>query len=334
VDIGIAYDLKQAFSPAADDPEDRLEEYDSQATVDAIRGALEARGHEVRLLGGGRGFIEAVLARPPDLVFNIAEGYGTRSREAHVPSVLEMLHVPVTHSDPLTLAVTLDKAVAKRLVSAVGLSTPRFAIVESLAQLAALPLTPPLMTKPLFEGSSMGIRRASRVADGAALRERVARLIVDYHQPVLVEEFCPGPEFTVGVVGNGAEARPLGVMEIIPRRDRLEEFVYSLEVKRNYLEEVEYHVPPRRPAALIAAIEQLALGCYRALGCRDIARVDIRVGADGEPKFLEVNPLPGLHPVTGDIVIIAERSSVPYVELIGGIVDHARGRYGALGIDA
>jgi D-alanine-D-alanine ligase len=269
-----------------------------------------------------------MLERPPQLVFNIAEGVGTRSREAHVPAVAEMLGVPITHSDPLTLAVALDKAMAKRVVMAAGVPTPRFAVVDRPAQALDLPLTFPLLPKPLFEGSSMGVRKTSRALDARALKEQVEWLLADYRQPVLVEEFCPGPEFTVGVLGTDSGARVIGVMEIAPKRMKPEEFVYSLEVKRNYQEEVEYRVPPPQPEALIRAAEDVALRAYRALGCRDVARVDLRTDAQGQPRFLEVNPLPGLNPVTGDLVILSERSGVPYVELINRIVDGARARSG------
>lgn len=326
MDIGIAYDLKSDFADAAEGPEDRLEEYDSEATVDAIAEALRALGHAPRRLGGGRAFLERVLAAPPALVFNIAEGFGTRSREAHVPAVLEMLRIPCTHSDPLTLAVTLDKAIAKRIVASAGVPTPRFAVVEGPGPAPALDF--PVIAKPLFEGSSMGIRDSSRCEDGASLRAQVDRLLGGYGQPVLVEEFCPGPEFTVGVLGTGAGARVIGIMEILPKRRPADRFIYSLEAKRNYAEEVEYRVPPDRPPALLRKVEEAALGAHRVLGCRDVSRVDLRVGADGEPKFLEVNPLPGLNPVTGDLVILSGRSGLDYRGLIGAIVEGARARLG------
>jgi D-alanine-D-alanine ligase len=328
MEIGIAYDLKSDFQTNSDDPEDRFEEYDNQGTINGIAAAIEACGHRPRFLGGGRRFIEQVLAKSPELVFNIAEGYGTRSREAHIPSVLEMLHIPYTHSDPLTLAATLDKAIAKRLVAAQGWPTPGFAVIGELGQLGDLRLRFPVITKPLFEGSSMGIRKASRVADEVALHEQIERLLSDYQQPVLVEEFCNGPEFTIGVLGNGSKAGVIGVMEIRPRQGSIDEFVYSLEVKRNYLEEVEYCIPPNRPAALLKKVERLALHAYRALDCRDVARVDVRVDADGQPKFIEINPLPGLNPITSDIVILSTGAGISYDTLISRIIAAACERYG------
>ena len=331
MEIGIAYNLKKDFAHKSGEPEDRYEEYDSDATVDAIAGALEANGHRAVRLGGGRALVERVLAHPPELVFNIAEGVGTRSREAQVPAVLEMLGIPYTHSDPLTLAVTLDKSIAKRLVASHGLPTPGFVVLESpeeAGRAAQAKLAYPVIAKPLFEGSSMGIRRSSRVESEAALREHLERLFADYRQPVMVEEFCAGAEITVGILGNGAQARIIGMMEIAPRQGCAEEFVYSLEVKRNYLEEVDYVVPPRRPPALLDEVSRVALGCYRALECRDVARVDLRLDREGQPKFIEVNPLPGVHPVTSDLVIMTGKTGLPYEKLIGGIVDAARRRCG------
>lgn len=333
LDIGIAADLRPEAGTRAGSlrllPEDRFEEYDSPATVAAISAALAECGHKPRFLFGGRGFLEEMLARPPELVFNIAEGSGTRSREAHVPAVCEMLGVPFTGSDPLTLAATLDKSVAKRLVASAGVATPRFAVLESAADLGRIAgLRFPCIAKPLREGSSMGIRRGSRAEDAGALRDEVERLLLDYEEPVLVEEFLTGAEFTVGILGEGEGARALGVMEIEPLGGRVEEFVYSLEVKRNFRREVAYHVPPRRPAGVVRAVEELAIASARALGCRDLSRIDVRLGADGAPQFLEANPLPGLAPGTGDIVILAERAGISYVELIDRTVKTALARIG------
>jgi D-alanine-D-alanine ligase len=328
MDIGIAFDLKPDHRSHGEGPDDRFEEFDSEETVQAIARVLESQGHRARALGSGRPFLERVLSDPPDLVFNFAEGIGTRSREAHVPAVCEMLGIPITHSDPLTLAVTLDKAMAKRLVASFGIPTPRFAVVDEPAQAEDLPLELPLIAKPLFEGSSMGIRKRSRVTSVPALRTEVERLIRDYREPVLVEEFCAGPELTVGVLGSGSGARVISAMEIAPKIDRVAEFVYSLEVKRNWEEEVEYFVPPRLESKTLREAEEVALAAHRALGCRDVSRVDVRLDARGRPRFLEANPLPGLNPVTGDLVILSERSGLPYADLIAQIVAGARERYG------
>lgn len=348
MEIGIAFDLKADYVPASagaaasagvhdgrpgDLPDDLYEEFDSIATVEGIEQALARGGYTTRRLGGGRRFLGSVLAKPCDLVFNIAEGFGTRSREAHVPSVLEMLSIPYTHSDPLTLAATLDKEVAKRLVASHGLATPRFVVIERAEQLRdveRLALEYPLFAKPLFEGSSMGVRKKSRVRDAAELAERVGRLLADYREPVLVEEFCSGPEFTVGLVGNRANLRVLGVMEIVSRAVPQAEFVYSLEVKRNdaWHLEVDYHVPPRRDPELVERVSELARAAFRALGCRDLARIDIRLDAAGTPRFLECNPLPGLKPGWSDLALLCDRAGVEYDALILDVVRAARERWG------
>ena len=326
--IGIAYDLKAERSAPEGAPDDALEEYDSPETVAAIEEALRAGGHQPRRLGGGRAFVERLLADPPELVFNIAEGHGSRSREAHVPAVCEALGVACTHADPLTMAASLDKAVAKRLVASFGLPTAGFAVVERVEDLDGLALGWPRFAKPLYEGSSMGIRKRSRAAHPAELRELVEGLLAGYAEPVLVEEFLPGAEFTVGILGEGPGARAIAAMEVVPKQVPVEDFVYSLEVKRNWnwSEEVDYHVPPRRPGALVRAVEEVALGAYRALGCRDVGRVDVRLDRAGAPRFLEANPLPGLAPGWSDLAILWERAGRAYPELVLAIVDEARAR--------
>jgi D-alanine-D-alanine ligase len=332
MNIGIAYDLKTDFEApsASSGPDDALEEYDSPATVDAIERALVKLGHRATRLGGGRAFITAVLETPPDLVFNIAEGRGSRSREAHVPAVCEMLGIAYTHSDPLTMALALDKAMAKRAVASGGVATPRFRVIESVRDLDLLALDYPLFAKPLFEGSSMGIRKSSKIESAASLRERVTTLLEHYREPVLVEEFCSGPEFTVAILGAGSSARVVAAMEIVPKKVAASEFVYSLEMKRSltWMEEMEYVAPPRRSAREIAAIEAVALAAHRALGCRDVARIDVRVGRDGEPKFIEANPLPGIAPGWSDLALLWERVGRTYDDLIASIVGEACARLG------
>jgi len=326
VRIGIAFDLKSDQRARADGPDDLLEEYDSEETVEGIAAALREIGHEAVLAGGGRRFVEHVLRDPPDLVFTISEGSGTRSREAHVPAVCEMLGIPCTHSDPLTLAVTLDKAAAKKLVAADGVATPRFVVVEDVATASTLDFELPAIVKPNQEGSSMGVRLTSRVRTREELRREALRVVSDYGAPALVEEFVSGTEMTVGILGTGGAACVIGAMEIAPRTVAPEEFVYSLEVKRDWEARVEYHVPPRVSTATLRAAEACALAAYRSLGCRDVGRVDVRLDAHGNPKFLEANPLPGMNPRTGDLCILSARSGLAYVELVRSIVASACSR--------
>lgn len=332
--IGIAYDLRREQQRDPDRPDDALEEYDSDATVEAIGAALHDAGHQVSHLGGGRNFIERALAAsaghaPVDLVFNIAEGRGSRSREAHVPAVCEMLGLPCTGSDPLSLALCLDKALTKRIAASHGVPTAAFCLVESADLIDSAPFPPlPAIVKPNAEGSSIGVRRNARCTTREALTDRVRGLLADYRAPVLVEQFIEGVEVTVGVLGTGPRARVVGSMETAPRRVSDQAFVYSVEVKRNYLQEVDYHVPPRLGAASVAAIEACALAAYRALGCRDVGRVDLRLDARGAPCLIEINPLPGLNPADGDLPLMWQRSGRPYAGLIAAILDQALLRMG------
>jgi D-alanine-D-alanine ligase len=305
--IGITYDLKVDGPSPEGLPDDFQEEFDSPVTIEAIAQTLRRLGHEVAKLGDGRELLQRLLADPPDLVFNTAEGQGIgRSREARVPAVLEMLGIPYTGSDPLTLAVTLDKDCARRLVASAGVAVPPGVVVSAeddapaAVRRAGVPF--PVIVKPAWEGSSKGIRGKSLVDRPEELAEVVAWLQRDHRQPVLIEEYIEGDELTVGMLGN-APPRVLGVMRVLPNAAN-GRFVYSLEVKRDYLQQVRYECPPPYPAELLHRIKEAASTAFRVLGCRDVSRLDFRL-RDGVPYFLEVNPLPGLNPESSDLMIMA-----------------------------
>jgi D-alanine-D-alanine ligase len=325
--VGITYNLKKDFTRTENQPIDLLEEFDSDETVDAIRIALESEGHEVIKLGGDTGLIDRLRQGSVDIVFNIAEGLQGRNREAHIPALLEFLNLPYTGSDPLTLSLTLDKAMAKRIVMSQDIPTPRFKKVERREDLDDLDLRYPLFVKLCYEGSSKGIRLDSKILDPQTLREKTRGLLETYGSPLLVEEFVRGPEFTVGILGNEAP-RVLGVMQIEIKGRPPEESIYSLEIKREWEEKVRYHCPPSIDPGLLKKVEEVALRSYRALECRDVSRVDIRVGEDQTPYFLEINPLPGLSPVYGDLVIMARSMGWDYADLVRSILHHALKRYG------
>jgi D-alanine-D-alanine ligase len=332
--IGITYDLKSSGPVDASLPDDLQEEFDSPHTIEAIAAVLRGLGHHVVLLGDNREFLEQVLADPPDFVFNFAEGTGvSRSREARVPAVLEMLGISFTGSDPLTMAVTLDKDCAKTIVSAAGVMVPRSVLLApahtlSEVQARLRELTFPIVVKPAWEGSSKGIREKCLVKDAAGLPAVVASL--PREQPYLLEEYIDGDELTVGVYGN-SPARILGIMRVVPRFEA-QCFIYSLEIKRDYRRLVRYECPAPIAPEVTARVEKAALTAFQALGCRDIARVDFRVRA-GIPYFLEVNPLPGLNPDDSDLVIMANLAGWSYSKLIETILAAAlkrqRGAKGA-----
>ncbi len=303
-------------------PDDAEEEFDSPETIEALAAAIRELGHEVELLGDGEPMLRRLLAgRKPDLVFNFAEGTGaSRSREARVPAALELLGIPYTGSDPLTLAVTLDKQCAKRLVRSAGVPTPDWLLVDGDVEdfrerLCALPL--PVIVKPAFEGSSKGIHEANLIDDPDSLTESVGEILDAYHQPVLVEEFIDGDELTVGVIGNRPQ-QPLGIMRVLPVEGG-RPFVYSLEVKRDWERLVRYECPAKLSAGDIRTVNSAAMAVWQALGCRDLARIDFRL-RNHVPYFLEVNPLPGLNPKSSDLVLMASALGIGYRDLIGRIL--------------
>jgi D-alanine-D-alanine ligase len=328
--IGIAFDLKGDFSIDGGHPDDWLEEYDSEGTIQALQDTIEALGHDAIPLGGGRTFLERMRKTQVDLVFNLAEGSKGRNREAHIPAILEMLEIPYTHSDPLTLAVTLDKEMAKRIVLSEGIPTPAFKLIRNQGDTEDIRFPFPLFVKPAYEGSSKGIRSNSRVEGKKELEREIHRLLKDYGTPILVETFLSGREFTVGVLGNGSPY-VLGIMEVAPSEGSVEDFIYSINVKREYDQRVRFTCPPDLPRGILRRIEEVALGSYKVLGCRDVARIDIRLGEDGTPCFLEANPLPGLAPGYSDLVILADFMGWSYEHLIGAILCHAFERYGISG---
>jgi D-alanine-D-alanine ligase len=327
--VGITYNLKKDFPFQENQPIDSLEEFDSEETVDAIRNVLESDGHEVIKLGGDTGLIDRLRQTSIDMVFNIAEGLGGRNREAHIPALLEYLNIPYTGSDPLTLSLTLDKSMAKRIVLSEGVPTPRFKKVERMEDLDDLNLKYPLFVKLCYEGSSKGVRSDSKVSGPRSLKEKTEWLLKNYHSPILIEEFVRGPEFTVGILGN-ENLTVLGVMHIEIKGSPPDEAIYSLEVKREWEEKVCYHCPPSIDSLLLKKIEEVALRSYRVLECQDVSRVDIRIDEDGTPYFLEINPLPGLSPVYGDLPIMAGRMGWDYGQLVKTIFHHALKRNGLM----
>jgi D-alanine-D-alanine ligase len=322
--IGLSYDLKSAVPLDKAAPEDALEEYDSRETVEAIAAAITAAGHSVVMLGGGGEFLDNIRREPVDIVFNIAEGRGSsRSRESQVPAVLEMLGIPYTGSDSHCLTVCLDKPLAKKLVAAEGVATPQWQIVndeEELDKVSFEHFPFPAIVKPAYEGSSKGIRLTSVVDNVGGLTTEVSRLLEAYRQPVMVEEFISGDEVTVGIIGN-SPPRVVGMMGIVPRK-REGHFIYSLEVKRDYLNLVDYECPPQLADEIKERLALASLKVFKVLGCRDFARVDFRVSPDGAPYFLEINPLPGLGSYS-DLIIMARKLGWAHQGLIQAVLEAA-----------
>lgn len=327
--IGLAYDLKEAALFELGQPEDTLEEYDSPETVEAIAGALEAEGHLVVRLSGGREFLNNILHNKVDFVFNISEGLGNhRSREAQVPSILEMLNIPYSGSDPQCLSICLDKPLTKTLVTKAGIRTPRWQMVTDTSQLTQIiwdDFTFPAFIKPAYEGSSKGIRLGSKTDTVSQTCKVAVELLERYQQPVMVEEFIAGDEVTVGILGNFPPTI-LGIMRVLPKRGS-GYVTYYLEVKREWEQLVEYECPAELGKDTLQEISNSSLKVFESLGCRDFARIDFKLSPEGLPYFLEMNPLAGLNPKSSDLLIMAYRLGWTYQALISAILNASLQRY-------
>lgn len=324
--IGLTYNLKDELSPAAIIDNESCEEFDTPATISAICGVLEKNGHEpVKLGGGGPEIVDKLRQEKVDFVFNIAEGYRGRNRESHIPAVLEMLNVPYSGSDPLTLGLALDKRMTKKIALQAGIPTPRYKAADTLRDVLAVEgrLTYPLITKPVWEGSSKGIYDSSKVFTRKELEISAELLFKRYpDQPILVEEYIEGREITVGVIGN-SPPKILGLMEIVNKTGSGDVF-YSLETKRNWKESVEYVSPPALNRIFDNHIRYRALTAFTEFGCRDIARIDFKISEKYNKLFmLEVNPLPGLSPEYADLAIMAGKQGISYENLVLSILNHA-----------
>jgi D-alanine-D-alanine ligase len=326
--VGLAYDLKEAVILEGVAPDDALEEYDSPATIDYIGRALEGIGHSVVKLGGGTEFIRNILREKVDIVFNISEGRGNyRSRGAQVPSILEMLDIPYIGSDPGCLAVCLDKPLTKKLVTQAGIPTPGWRVITSLQEPRTISwhnFPFPAIAKPAYEGSSKGVHPGSLIDNPEQAAETVAEMLNLYRQPVMVEQFIDGDEVTVGVLGN-SPPKLLGMMRILPRKSG-HRFVYTVEAKRDWRNTVDYECPAHLKEETSEKIAAYSLKTFEVLGCRDFSRIDFRVGADGIPYMLEINPLPGLGDYS-DLVIMAVKLGWKHEELIASVFNTALERY-------
>jgi D-alanine-D-alanine ligase len=337
--VGLTYNMKRCDAEEAQEPPgdlrtDRHAEWDAPETIAAVQGALGER-HEVILIDAGVDAYSVLQKTRPDIVFNMAEGDSGPCREGYIPSILEHLKIPYTASDPLTLNICLDKSRTKEILAYYGLPTSRFRVVSD-HNFSFNSLHYPLMVKPLHEGSSIGIRNDSLVRTRQEMRERVLWLLDNYGEPALVEEFLPGREFTVAIIGNGDEARVLPIVEIL--FDSLPEGVnpiYSYEAKWVWDQSASplriFECPARLDAALQDEIENACLRAYGILKCRDWCRIDVRLDASGRPHILEVNPLPGILPRPEDNSCFpksARAAGMNYSQLINTVLDVACKRCG------
>lgn len=317
--VGITYDLKDDYRALGYD-EETIAEFDSEETIAGIENGLRAAGHQPARIGNLQALLPRLTAgeRWP-LVFNICEGLFGLGREAAVPALLDAFRIPYTFSDPMVLGLTLHKGMTKRVIRDAGLPTAAFAVVESPEDLVTVDLPYPLFAKPVAEGTGKGISAASKITDPQRLEEVCLDLLVRFHQPVLVETYLPGREFTVGLVGSGDDAQVIGGIEVV-WGNQAEADIYSFLNKKEYRRRVHYEPMTGEAAAHCAAV---ALSAWRVLGCRDGGRIDLRLDAGGVPHFIEVNPLAGLHPIDSDLPIICRMSGWSHERLIAEIMASA-----------
>ncbi len=330
--VGFCYNLKRTTDDST--PQDLYAEWDDEETIEAVRSAL-ARKHEVIPIEGDEEAFEKFRKHRPEIVFNMAEGINGSSREAQIPAMLEMLGIPYTGSDPLALAVCLDKAMAKVVLQYYGIPTPPFRVVHEMKRKQNFPPFP-LIVKPLREGSSKGIMNSSLVRNSKQLKDEIHRVLTEYQQPALVEKFLPGREFTVALLGNPNTVRVLPIVEIqfgeLPGSINP---IYSFEAKWIW-DTVEkpleiFTCPAKLSASLKKKIQSVCREAFTVLGVRDWCRIDVRLDESDEPNILELNPLPGILPnpdANSCFPKAARTAGIAYDGLINRVLEIARQRAG------
>ncbi len=320
--VGITYDLRSEYI-AMGFSEEEAAEFDSEETIDAIEKALSDLGYKTERIGHIKNLVKCLSeGRRWDIVFNIAEGCFGAGREAQIPAILDAFQIAYTFSDPLVLSLTLNKAITKHIIQNLGIATPDFAVVEKLADIDPISLPFPLFAKPVAEGTGKGISAASKAINKDDLYKVCNNLLAKFKQPVLVETYLPGREFTVGIIGSGEKAKIAGVIEVLLNKNA-EGDSYSYVNKKKYEELVTYKLADDSMAFNAAKV---ALDAWIGLKCLDAGRIDIRSDINGHPNFIEVNPLAGLHPVHSDLPILCRLSGISYKELIDEIMKSALSR--------
>ncbi|MCC7335684.1 MAG: D-alanine--D-alanine ligase [Pirellulaceae bacterium] len=323
--VGLTYDLRSEYRALGFD-EHATAEFDHPETIDALEAALRKLGYDVQRIGHCKALVQRLASGDRwDLVFNICEGMFGLGREAQVPALLDAYQIPYTFADALMMSVCLHKEITKTLVAKAGIPTPQSILIDRVEQLAQSNLKYPVFAKPVAQGTSKGISPASRAASLSELKQACDSLIQQFREPVIIEQYLPGREFTVGILGTGNAASVLGTLEIAMREDA-DQHVYTYRNKEECESLIDYRLVLATSDPVVATAESLALQAYRVLNCCDAGRVDLRCNTVGEPELIEVNPLAGLHPTHSDLPMLATAVGMPYVELIRRIMDSAKAR--------
>ena len=316
--IGITYDLRTDYLNEGYSMEETAE-FDKESTIEGIEQAIQKAGHSTERIGSSKSLMKQLLnGQRWDMVFNISEGLYGEGRESLVPALLDNYKIPYVFSGPVTLGISLNKAFAKQIIRDSDINTPDFFVVTKIEDIELIYLEYPLFAKPISEGTGKGIDSRSKVNSKTELLEVCSSLLQKFNQPVLVEEYLPGREFTVGVLGTGKDAFVPGAMEIVYKKSTNN--IYSYENKENYEEIVDYITVKDE---LFNQCKVLALNVWKALNCFDGGRVDMKIDKQGKMSFIEVNPLAGLNPVTSDLPILCKLNGIGYQEIIDEILKSA-----------
>lgn len=317
--IGLTYDLRSAYLKEGFSEEETAE-FDKESTLEGIETALHKLGYATDRIGHLRQLMVRLQNGDRwDLVFNICEGMYGIGRESQVPCLLDAYRIPYTFSDPLVLALTLNKAMTKRVMREIGVPTPDFTVITSERDIETVTLPYPLFFKPNEEGSGKGIGYDSLAKSPEDFRKHCSALLKSLKQAILVETFLPGREFTTGVVGTGDDSLVVGTLEIVYKPE-METKVYSYEVKSNYEQYVTYRIPEE---SIVNSCARLALKAWKGLGGRDAGRIDLRMDETGKLNFIEINPLPGLNHITSDLPILCYHNHLTFDFLIEKIINSA-----------
>ncbi len=321
--VGLTFDLRSWYTDRGYSM-DETAEFDKQETIDALENSLNLMGYETEPVGNTFQLIEALASgKRWDIIFNIAEGLYGDGRESVVPAILDQYKIPYVFSGPVIMGLSLNKHLAKLVVASSGVPVSPGILISKIQDLDNCNLNYPLFVKPVSEGTGKGITEKSLVNSGPDLRKMVEWILSEFHQPALVEEYLPGREFTVGVVGYGHDAVAIGGMEVICA----DNLPYSVEVKENYQNYCTY-----KPLGddIVDECKSVALGAWKALDAVDAGRVDLKADRNGKICFIEANPLAGLNPIHSDLPILSRMSGIEYQTLMEMIMKAAIKRNGLL----
>jgi len=322
--VGLTYDLREDYLREGYSLEETAE-FDKPDTIEAIEAVILQNGFAADRIGHVKALAKRLAAGNRwNLVFNIAEGLHGFGREAQVPALLDAYGIPYTFSDALGQALTLHKGMTKHVVRDLGIPTPDFAVVADEEDISAVNLPYPLFAKPVAEGTGKGISASSKIDHAGDLKTVCLKLLETFNQPVLVETYLPGREFTVGIVGTGRAARAVGAMEVI-LNSAAEQHAYTYDNKEHYENLVRYAAVNDAEARKAMDV---SLAAWRGLDLKDAGRIDLRSDASGNPQFIEVNSLAGLNPVRSDLPILCRLVGMPYDRLITDILHSALTRAG------